>query len=170
MKTELLTPLCLSLLLLGSCVPPQEPVGPPDPIGDEVLSFITALGVPGCAEGHLYRLREDVQYQCFTTEGVFSWENRGTLTMQGQMDLDAALDTADISDTTPGDGWACNSSEIGSAITTLWVGSESVSYSAGCPFQGVKTLDELATTLLGDISDCIELDMLESVEDGCRPY
>lgn len=168
MKPELLLFVCAALLC--SCVP-EQPAGPPEPIGEELMGFTTALGVPGCAEAHLYRAREAVQYQCFSSEGMFSWENHGTLSEQGRADLEAALAAADPTSTTPSDAEGlCDEPESESATMTLWVGSRSVSYPPGCPVEGVEALHELVMTLLGDIGDCIELDMLESVEDGCRAY
>jgi hypothetical protein len=35
---------------------------------------------------------------------------------------------------------------------------------------GIAELHEVAETLVGDISDCIELDLLDGVEQGCRAY
>ncbi len=157
------------VITLGACTP-ADPPGPPEPIGEALLSFTTALGVPGCAEAHLFRDRELVQYQCFAVDGSFAWENRGTLSDQGFATLEAALAAADPSDTAPSGAPSCDEPESESASITLWVGPRSVSYPPGCPTEGIAALHEVAMTLLGDIGDCDELDMLESVDDGCRPY
>ncbi len=168
MKAEILLSMCV--VVLGSCVA-EQPAGPPEPIGEELMSFTTALGVPGCVEAHLYRAREAVQYQCFATDGTFSWENRGTLSEQGRAALETALAGADPTNTTPSDAEGfCDGPESESATVTLWVDSRSVSYPPGCPPEGIEALHEVAMSLLGDIGDCIELDVLDSVDDGCRAY
>jgi hypothetical protein len=46
----------------------------------------------------------------------------------------------------------------------------SFTYSPACPTMGIAELHEVAETLVGDISDCIELDLLDGVEQGCRAY
>jgi len=53
---------------------------------------------------------------------------------------------------------------------TVWVDDRSVSYPPDCPTPGVQTLHDALMPLLGDIGDCDELDLLESVEDGYRAY
>jgi hypothetical protein len=166
--------LLISVALLGACVPAEDeaqaPVAP-DPIGDELLSFTTALGVPGCGEAHLYRARRLVQYQCFATDGSFSWENHGTLSADGEATLDAALAAVDLTNTNPGDDKGfCNGPESGSATLTLWIDQESFSYSPACPTEGIQALHDAAVMLVNDIGDCTELDLLESVEPGCRAY
>lgn len=112
-----------------------------------------------------------MQYQCFATDGSFSWENRGTLSPDGEAALEAAVAAVDLTNTSPGDDdGLCNGPESGSATMTLWVGEHSVSYSPVCPTEGIQVLHDLAKMLLGDIADCIELDLLESVEPECRAY
>lgn len=173
MKAEILFPICVALLT--SCAPPDpdQPPDPPDAIGDELMGFTTALGFPNCTVGHMYRDHELVQFQCFSTDGTYSHENRGTLSDQGQTDLEAALAAADLSNTTPtniaGD---CTGPESHAATITLWVGSRSISYPIGCVPEGVLALHDATEVLLGDMFDCegYEFDMLESVEPGCRPY
>ena len=172
MNAETLLRLLLSVAVLAACVSDEseEPPAAPDPIGSELLGFTTIFGLPSCAEGHLYRHRDAVQLQCFASDGSFSWENHGSLHAQGQTQLEAALAEAAPDDTTPGDGLGCKSSELGAATFTLWVGEQPVDYPAGCPHQGIEDLDAVVEILLDDIADCVELDMLESVEDGCRAY
>lgn len=171
MKTEVLLLICIALLT--ACAPPEpdQPPDPPDPIGDQLLRTTTAIGFPACSVGHLYRNREQVQYQCFDKDGVLRYENRGTLSDQGQADLDAALAAADPTNTTPTniDGF-CTAPDSDISWITLWVGSHSVDYPVGCPPEGLLHLHETVLTLSDDIGDCIDLDMLESVEPGCRPY
>src|SRR5690606_13161749 len=81
-KAEILLPICVALLT--SCAPPDpdQPPDPPDAIGDELMGFTTALGFPNCTVGHMYRDHELVQFQCFSTDGTYSHENRGTLSDQ----------------------------------------------------------------------------------------
>jgi hypothetical protein len=133
------------------------------------MSFTTALGVPGCAEAHLYRAREQVQFQCFASDGTFSWENRGVLSDAGAAEIEAALATVDLMNTTISDDGLCNASEQSAATVTLWIDARPVSYT-GCPSEGVRPYHDAAMLLVGDISDCTELDLLESVEPGCRAY
>lgn len=173
MKAETLL-LLLCVALLSACAPPDpdQPLPPPDPIGDELMSFTTAFGFPNCSLAHMYRDHERVQFQCFATDGTFSYENRGTLSDQGQADLDAALAAADLSNTTPVDMPSCHEPEANAATVTLWVDGQSISYMGLCPPQGVLELHDATNVLTEDMFDCMEyeLDMLESVEPGCRPY
>lgn len=81
MKAEILLSMCV--VVLGSCVA-EQPAGPPEPIGEELMSFTTALGVPGCVEAHLYRAREAVQYQCFATDGNLLLGESGDSLRAGQ--------------------------------------------------------------------------------------
>lgn len=144
----------------------------PQPIGAELLGFTTAIGIPGCAQGHLYRAREQVQLQCFASDGSFSWENHGTLTAEGESALVDALASVDLEDTALVDEMGfCDGPESESASVTLWIEDDvSVSYSPSCPMQGILELHQVGNTVLTDISECIELDLLASVEPGCRPY
>lgn len=171
MKVEALL---ISIALLCACAPAEDeaqaPLAP-DPIGGELLSFTTVLGVPGCELAFLYRTRRLVQYQCFAADGSFSWENRGTLSVEGEAALDAALAAADLTNTNPGDDdGLCGGPEADSATLTLWIDQESFTYSPVCPTQGIQALHDVALTLMKDIGDCMELDLLESVEPGCRGY
>ena len=136
-----------------------------------LLSFTASINLLACGEGHLYRARDQVQLQCFGSDGSFAYENRGTMTTDGQAALMQALANVDLEDSTVVDemGW-CNSADAAAATITLWIGDTSISYSPGCPTQGILELDEVSSTLLDDISDCTELDLLASVEPGCRPY
>ena len=169
MKIEALIVL---VALVAACEAPEaDPPAAPDPIGDELLSYSTAIGVPGCVEGHLYRARDQVQFQCHASDGTFSWENRGALSPEGQATLDSALAGADLDNEVVVDEQGlCEGSEANAASMTLWIGDTSVSYSPGCPGEGVLALHDVGTELLGDISDCVDLDVLSSVEPECRAY
>src|SRR5690606_5231228 len=81
--------LLVSITLGNACAPPEDaaPLAP-DPIGEELLSFSTALGLSGCGEAHLYRSRRALQLQCFAVDGSFSWENHGTLSAEGEAMLE----------------------------------------------------------------------------------
>ena len=93
------------------------------------------------------------------------------LSVEGAQALDAELAAVDLEDTEPGDYMGlCGSSDASAATMTAQVQGQSVSYGPYCPTQGMESLNELLWTLLGDISDCVELDVLASVEDGCRAY
>jgi hypothetical protein len=164
----------LSVALIAACVPSEvEPPMAPEPIGAELLSFTAMTDFLGCGEAHLYRDGLSVQYQCFsTTKGTFSYENRGTLSVEGATALDAALASADFDNTEPApdDGLCHGNPEAESSSTTLWVGDRSFTYDSACPTMGILELHEVTETLIGDISECTELDLLESVEPGCRLY
>jgi hypothetical protein len=49
-------------------------------------------------------------------------------------------------------------------------GRSLITYDPACPIKGIESLNALLWTLDGDISDCEGLDLLESVEPGCRLY
>jgi hypothetical protein len=168
----------ISMALITACMPAEEnPPMAPEPIGPELLSFTAQTDFLACGEAHLYRAQRLVQFQCFsTTLDAFSWENRGTLSDEGAAALDAALASADFDNTEPApdDGLCKGNPDAHSASRTLWVGDRSFTYSPSCPTVGVAELDEVADTLIGDISECMEpgteLDLLDSVEPGCRAY
>jgi hypothetical protein len=166
--------LLISIALAGACVMPEDaPPMAPEPIGDELLSFTAMTDFLGCGEAHLYRTQRSLQLQCFsTTRQAFSWENRGTLSIEGEAALDAALAAADFDNTEPApdDGLCKGNPEAESASMTLWVGGRSFTYSPACPTMGIVELHEVAETLVGDIGSCEELDLLDSVEPGCRAY
>jgi hypothetical protein len=165
--------LLISIALASACVTPEdEPPIAPEPIGAELLSFTTAPDFIGCGEAHLYRAQRSVQFQCFATSGPFSWENRGTLSIEGEAALDAALAAADFDNTEPApdDGLCKGNPDANSSTMTLWVGEESFTYTPACPTVGIAELHEVAETLVGDIGDCEELVLLDSVEPGCRAY
>ncbi|HLT37857.1 MAG TPA: hypothetical protein VK034_16310 [Enhygromyxa sp.] len=159
------------LVLLTACPAPGEPPPAPDPIGDELLRTESVFGLEACRRAHLYRNGRSLQYQCFTLDGSFSWENRGTLSPDGAAALDAELASADFDDTEPGDFMGlCQSAEADAATLTVWIGERSVSYSPLCPTKGLESLNELLWMLRGDISECEQLELLDSVEPGCRAY
>ena len=64
----------------------------------------------------------------------------------------------------------CVSHEANKGEWVVSVGGRSVEYSPLCPTKGLEPLNELLWTLYNDISDCEQLDLLESVEPGCRAY
>ncbi len=64
----------------------------------------------------------------------------------------------------------CQSHDEHALLWTLYVGERSVSYSPFCPTKGLEPLNELLWTLTGDLGDCQALDLLDSVEPGCRAY
>jgi hypothetical protein len=163
------------IILAGACAPAEDPASVPAPIGDELMRFSTALGVPGCERGHLYRARRSLQLQCLAVDGSFSWENRGILSAEGEATLTAAIGAVDLQNTNPAEDYdhLCKGSESGAATVTLWMGDESFSYSPVCPTEGIAPLHEAVTTIFADIGNCGEnapLELLESVEPGCRPY
>jgi hypothetical protein len=168
--------LLISIALVAACVPPEDdaPMAP-EPIGAELLSFTVLPDFLGCGEAHLYRAQRSIQFQCFRYDGPFSWENRGTLSAEGEAELDAALAAADFDNTEPApDDGLCGSPETESSTVTLWVGERSFSYHPACPTQGIAALHEVTQMLIQDISECTEpgteLDLLDSVEPGCRVY
>jgi hypothetical protein len=170
--------LLISISLISACVTPEdEPPMAPEPIGSELLGFTTpATGLNGCVEAHLYRAQRAVQFQCFDPNGTFSWENRGTLSVEGEAALDAAIAVTDFDNTEPApDYGSCKGDPDAISVSmTVWVGEASFTYHPACPTVGVAELNEVAETLIADISDCNEpgttLDLLDSVEPGCRSY
>lgn len=174
MKAEVL----IFVALATTCVPSEDaPPTPPEPIGPELLSFTSSPDSLGCGEAHLYRAGRSIQFQCFSiTRGTFSWENRGTLSADGQAALDAAFASADFDNTEPApdDGLCKGNPDAKSSSTTLWVGDQSFTYHSACPTLGVQDLHEVTQTLIEDISECTEpgaeLDLLDSVEPGCRTH
>lgn len=173
-----LTLLTLACALTTGCpiVDDDDPESPaaPDPIGAELLHWGPGRPIPGfeaCSRSYLYRDGRALALQCFTREGEFSYENRGTLSPAGAAALDAEFAAADLDNAEPGDfmGFCGNPDSLG-AILTVWVGDQSITYDPFCPIQGIESLNALLWTLDGDISDCEELDWLESVEPGCRAY
>lgn len=168
--------LLLSAVLLAACGEPEsdEPPAAPEPIGPELMSFNIVFGsFIGCSQVNLYRASRALQYQCFTSDGGFSWENRGTLSADGLVLLDAELAAADFSNTAPGEdkhGLCKGGSESNASTTILWVGDESFSYESACPTAGIQGLHDVLQIIVDDIGDCMELDLLESVEPGCRAY
>lgn len=171
MTTKRLPPLLLLPLVLGGCsVPPEDPA-PPEAIGDVLLSTESAWGLEGCERSVLYRDGRSLQLQCLTLDEVFSWENRGVLSVDGLEALDAELAAADLEDTEPGDYMGlCGSPDASAAEITVWVEGQSVTYVPYCPIRGMESLNALLWTLRGDIGDCTQLDLLASVEPGCRAY
>ena len=136
-----------------------------------MLHTTSVAGLETCRRAYLYRDGRALQYQCFTHDGVFSWENHGTLSPTGTEALDAQLAGADLDNTEPGDFMGlCGSADANTVTLVVWFGERSVSYSPLCPTKGLESLNEFSWTLRGDISECEELDFLESVEPGCRAY
>lgn len=168
--------LAIGCLLAGCPTADDEPdsLVAPDPIGAELLHWGWGRPVPPfvtCSRSHLYRDGRALQLQCFTQEGAFSYENRGTLSPEGDEALDAELAAADLDNTEPGDfmGLCGNPDSLGANLT-VWVGDHSITYDPFCPIKGIESLHALLWTLNGDIHDCEGLDLLESVEPGCRLY
>jgi hypothetical protein len=171
LKTKL--PITLTLVLLATACPapddPDEPITP-DPIGPELLQPPPTGGFESCRSSILYRDGRALQRQCFTGTGAFSYENLGTLSSEGAAALDAELAAADLDDTEPVNYYGLCGNPDALLEWVVWVGERSVEYSPYCPTKGMKALTELLSTLWQDISDCEGLDLLESVEPGCRPY
>jgi hypothetical protein len=166
--------LLISIALASACVTPEDEPLPvaPEPIGAELMSFTTpAIGLNECVEAHLYRAQRVIQFQCFDPNGTFSYENRGTLSDEGEAALDAAIAVTDFDNTerAPDDGW-CGNPDADRVSKTLWVEDRSFTYKASCPTMGIAELDNVTDTLIGDIGDCEELVLLDSVEPGCRAY
>jgi hypothetical protein len=170
-KSENLLILALTLLTSACLVPddPDEPITP-DPIGARLLHTEGTGGFESCRSAILYRDGRALQYQCFTSTGAFSYENLGTLSPDGAAALDAELLAADLDDTEPGNFMGLCVSQEAEREWVVWVGERSVKYSALCPTKGMEALNALMWTLYGDIDECEELDLVESVEPGCRPY
>jgi hypothetical protein len=165
--------LLISIALVSACMTPEaEPPMAPEPIGPKLLSYsVPDLGLPDCVEATLYRSQRSVQLHCFTRDGTFSYENRGTLSIEGESALDAAIAVTDFDNTEPApdDGW-CGNPDSDSVSMTLWVGDRSFTYKAPCPTIGIAELDEVASTIVVDVGECEDLDLLDSVEPGCRAY
>jgi hypothetical protein len=158
----------------SACVTPEdEPPMAPEPIGPKLLSYSVPLlpDLPDCVEATLYRSQRSVQLHCSTRDGTFSYENRGTLSIEGESALDAAIAVTDFDNTEPApdDGW-CGNPDADAVSQTLWVDGRSFTYKASCPTMGIAELDKVTDVLIDDIGDCEELDLLNSVEPGCRAY
>jgi hypothetical protein len=165
--------LLISIALTSACEPPEdEPPMAPEPIGPKLLSYsVPDVGLPDCVDATLYRSQRSVQLHCFKRDGTFSWENRGTLSLEGEAALDAAIAVTDFDNTEPApdDGW-CGNPDADAVSMTLWVGDRSFTYKASCPTMGIAELHEVASTIVVDIGECEQLDLLDSVEPGCRYY
>ncbi len=142
----------------------------------ELLSLTSLPDFLGCGEAHLYRAQQLIQFQSFAiASGTFSYENRGMLSAEGEAALSAAIASADFDNTEPApDDGLCKSADAHSVSVTLYVDGRSFTYSPACPTLGILELHEVTQTLIEDITGCTELgtelDLLESVEPGCRPY
>jgi hypothetical protein len=164
----------ISFAVASACVAPEDEPPPraPEPIGAELVSFTTpALGLNECVEAHLYRVQRVIQFQCFDPNGTFSYENRGTLSVEGEAALDAAIAVTDFDniEPAPNNGW-CGNPGAEAVSQTLWVEGRSFTYEDSCPTMGIAELAKVIDTLIGDIGDCEELVLLDSVEPGCRAY
>jgi hypothetical protein len=159
-------------LLVAGCPAPSEPEpmeGDPDPIGDELLRFDGTWAASDCARSHLYREGRSVQQQCFDADDAFSWENRGTLTVEAAAALDAAIASADLDDTDPINYMGLCGAPDAYGTVTLWAGERSVSFEPFCLTMGIVELYEQVTAINTELWNCAEpFTMLESVEPGCR--
>src|SRR5690349_13315248 len=137
MKAETLV--MMLALVTGCPTPPDpDPVEPaPDPIGDELLRYEGTWAVQTCASSHLYREGRQVQLQCFNADDSFSFENRGTLTVEWAAALDAAIASADLDNTEPVNYMlGCGAPDSGGTVT-LWAGERSVSFAPDCLTTGI---------------------------------
>ncbi len=168
-KTEFLT---IVLVLVAGCPEPTEPdpvEQAPDPIGDELLRYEGTWAVSTCARSHLYREGRQVQLQCFDAQDGFTFENRGTLTVEWAAALDAASANADLDATEPVNYMGFCGAPDSHGTVTLWAGERSVSFEPSCLTTGIVELFERANAIHVDLSGCDEpLTTLESLEPGCR--
>lgn len=170
-KTAILPTLAL---LLSSCTGVADedlaPL-PPDPIGGELLRVEGTWAGGACARSHLYREGRALQYQCFDAEGVFSWENRATLTAAAVLGLDAALAAADLDDRQPVNHRGLCGASDAQGIVSMWIGERQVSFAPFCLFAGIVDLYEEVSASKADIAGCQAPFMrLASLEPGCRAY
>ncbi|PRP94044.1 hypothetical protein ENSA5_41560 [Enhygromyxa salina] len=171
MPSNIETLLAITLMIAACPAPPDEDPTPqrPDPIGDELLRIEGTWASPACARSHLYRDGREVQYQCLDVDGVFSWENRGTLTPESAAALDTELATADLDDTVPVNYMGLCEAADASGTVTMWVGEDSVSFAPFCLFEGIVSVFEEIWAIETDLAGCQEpFSKLESVEPGCR--
>ena len=167
-------PLLAMVLLITGCplATDEEPIPQaPDPIGGELMRVEGTWALAACARSHLYREGREVQYQCFDTDGVFSWENRGMLTADAAMALDAELTAADLDDTDPVNYMGfCDAADAQGSVT-MWIGERSVNFAPFCLLEGIVGLYDEVSAVRTDVSDCQEpFQRLESVAAGCRAY
>jgi hypothetical protein len=170
-QTEFLV--VFALFVAGCPVSPEpEPAEQtPEPIGNELLRFEGTWAIPACASSNLYREGRAVQHQCFDVDGVFSWENRGTLTVEAAAALDAVIASADVDDTEPVNYMGFCGAADAHGTVTMWVGERSVSFEPFCLTAGIVALYEQVSTIDTEVAGCEKpFQMLESVEPGCRAY
>lgn len=170
-KTTLLA--TLALLITGCTSAPDEDSAPqaPEPIGAELLRVEGTWAAGDCVRSHLYREGRAVQHQCFDGEGVFSWENRGMLTVAAAAALDDELAAADLDDTDPVNYMGLCSVSDAHGVVTMWVGERHASFAPFCLFTGILNLYTEISAVRTDIEECQKPFMrLESLEPGCRAY
>lgn len=149
---------------------PPDPVAP-DPIGDELLRVEDTWAWPPCSSSRLVRSARQIQYQCFDEHGVFSWDNRGTLSAEASEQLDAQLAAAAPEDDEPVNYMGLCDSPDAFGTITLWVDERALSFAPFCLTQGVLPLYEQLWAIQTDISNCQEpFTTLESIEAGCTAY
>jgi len=164
--------ICFFLIAVPGCPAPSDPAPePPPPIGPQLLEIEGSFAIEGCASSRLYRDGRRVQYQCFDSQGAFSWDNRGTLTESASAALDSELASAALDATTPvNHKGLCGAPDSGGEVS-LWVGEERVSFAPFCLFEGIVALYDQVAAILFEIEGCEEpFAQLESVDPGCRAY
>lgn len=165
-------------VLTLACSSPKDDDQPileaPDPIGPELLSFQGGRDHPlTCGGGyHLYREGREIQSQCFSGDGTFKYEDRGTLTVQAAEKLDAEIAAADLNETEPVNYLGSCGSPDSVGIFTLWVGDESIQFEPNCLIRGIVSLYEHVDAIARELGACGEgwPELLESIEPGCRSY
>lgn len=166
-------PLVFLLLALVACPESSEPTAPqpPEPIGAQLRQMEGTWAIAGCATSRLYRQGRIVQYQCFDAAGHFSWENRGTLTLEATSALDLAIANADLDATEPVNyQGGCSASDSQGSVT-IWVEEQPVSFELDCVFEGIVDLYDQIQAIAFEVESCEgPFSKLESVEPGCRAY
>ncbi|PRQ08965.1 hypothetical protein [Enhygromyxa salina] len=153
--------------------PVDDPVDQaPEPIGDELISRVGQGWTAEfhCSNSHLYRDGRRVQNLCFSYDGTFSHENRGTLTPETSANLDAELAAADFDDRTPVNYMGfCDNPDLFGTVT-MWAGERGITFEPACLFEGIVPLYAAVETIEEELWSCGEAsyDKLESIEPGCQ--
>jgi hypothetical protein len=176
-QTEVLLAALLVLTVGCETAPADDPPDQaPDPIGDELIRWdlgeVGLFGGPStCATAFFYREGRQVQQLCFFSDGLFSYENRGTLTPGASAALDVELAAADFDDRTPVNYMGFCGNPDARATVTMWADDQSIEFRYACLFEGIVPLYEAIYAIQTELWYCGEdspPDKLESIEPGCR--